>query len=88
MSQSAGQADAFFREVVAHGEVFAIRDDSGFPAPVNREGERAMPFWSSRRRAEKVVKATQAYEDFVVVALSLTSGVTVGYPELRKMAYS
>ncbi|MGZ4664785.1 MAG: DUF2750 domain-containing protein [Frankiaceae bacterium] len=54
MSVNAAQAAAFYREASDGGEVWAIRDDSGYPAPETPEG-RAMPFWSKRSRAEKVL---------------------------------
>lgn len=72
MSTSAAQAAAFFREAVAGGEVFVVKDDNGFPAPENGSGDRAMPFWSKRTRAEKVTATVPAYDGFEVVALPLT----------------
>jgi len=64
MSQAAAQASAFYREVTRTGAVWTIRDDSGFPAPMNEEGKRAQPFWSSRSRAEKIIGTVSAYKGF------------------------
>jgi uncharacterized protein DUF2750 len=70
MSVSAAQADAFYREVLARAEVWAIRDEGGFPAPQTPKG-RAMPFWSARSRAETVIESVPAYEGFEPVPLTL-----------------
>lgn len=71
MTVSAAQAAAFFAEVVATDEVFTIKDAEGIPAPKNGSGDRAMPFWSKRSRAEKVCASVPAYEGFEVVRVPL-----------------
>ena len=70
MSVNAAQADAFYSEAVEGLAVWGIRDAGGFPAPETPEG-RAMPFWSLRSRAERIVAGVPAYSDFEVVRLSL-----------------
>jgi hypothetical protein len=70
MSTSAAQADAFYREVLEHQIVWGIKDETGFPAPETPEG-RAMPFWSLRSRAERIVGSVPAYGRFEVVPLLL-----------------
>lgn len=62
ISQAAAQASAFYREVARLGAVWTIRDDGGFPAPLNEEGRRTRPFWSSRSRAEKIIGTVTAYK--------------------------
>lgn len=69
MSQAASQAAAFYRDVSRDGRLWTIKDDGGFPAPVTPSG-RAMPFWSSRSRAERIVAAVPAYKSFVVVEVT------------------
>ena len=71
MSISAAQAAAFYSEAIAQGCVWAIRDAEGFPAPVNSDGLRAMPFWSLRSRAERVVRQVPAYAAFEPVEIRL-----------------
>jgi hypothetical protein len=68
MSISAAQADAFYKEVLEHGEVWTIRDAGGFPAP-EADGVRAMLFWSLASRAQRVIDAVSAYAGFDAVAL-------------------
>ena len=63
-------ADVFYTEVLREGRVWAIRDAEGFPAPQTPEG-RAMPFWSLRSRAERVITTVDAYADFELIELSL-----------------
>lgn len=84
MSVSAAQSSAFFTEVTLHGEVFAIRDDGGFPAPMNRSGARAMPFWSRESRARKVIENVPAYRQFVPVRLTLAEFRSKWIPDLSQ----
>ncbi|MFF5293046.1 DUF2750 domain-containing protein [Paractinoplanes globisporus] len=53
MSQSASQAAAFFRDLAVHRVVWQVEDEQGRPAPMTASGQRAMPFWSSRARAQR-----------------------------------
>lgn len=71
MSTSGAQADAFYQEILRHGQVWAIRDSEGFPAPFGESGVRTMPFWSLASRAEKIVDTVDAYNGFEVVAIPL-----------------
>ena len=84
MSQSASQAHAFYREVAKEGIVWSIKDAGGFPAPVGDEGKRAMPFWSSRSRAEKIIQTVAAYDQFVPVAISWVQFRDAWLPGLEK----
>ena len=70
MSTAAIHAAAFYREVARARTLWAIRDAHGFPAPAATEGQRAMPFWSSRRRALAVISTAAAYRGFEPVAIS------------------
>lgn len=70
MSIAAAQADAFYREVLEHQTVWAIRDTAGFPAPES-QGGRAMPFWSLKSRADRIVATVPAYAEFDVISLLL-----------------
>lgn len=69
MTQAAAQANAFYMEIAKTGKVWAIRDARGFPAPIGDEGKRTMPFWSTRSKAEKIIKNVSAYHGFEVVEL-------------------
>ncbi|WP_238338121.1 DUF2750 domain-containing protein [Pedococcus badiiscoriae] len=77
---------SFYEEVTKHGSVWAIRDAYGFPAPLNGDGARAMPFWSLRSRAERVVGSVPAYEGFEVVELRLEEFVSRWLPGLDRDA--
>lgn len=68
MSQAAAQAAAFYQEVAPNGRLWAINDANGFPAPMTPQG-RAVPFWSSLARAERIIKAVPAHSGFVPVEL-------------------
>ena len=69
MSQSSSQATQFYTEVAKNRKLYTIRDKEGFPAPINSEGERAQPFWSSKSRVEIIIKNVKAYSGFEVVEL-------------------
>ena len=71
MTVAAAQAAHFFREITLHESVWTIRDDGGFPAPKNRSGERAMPFWSLESRAARVIANVPAYHGFTIERLTL-----------------
>lgn len=82
MSVSAAQSSAFFAEVTKYGEVFTVRDEGGFPAPKNRSGVRAMPFWSRESRARRVIDSVPAYSGFSPVRLTLAEFRDVWIPDL------
>jgi hypothetical protein len=64
MTQSASQAAAWRTDVRATGRLWTVEDDDGVPAPITADGRRAMPFWSTRSRVEKLIAAVPDYEDF------------------------
>lgn len=84
MSTSAAQAAAFYEEAVRERAVWGVRDSAGFPAPVNGSGERSMPFWSLRSRAERVVQQVPAYADFEVVEVPLDAFLDHWLPGLER----
>lgn len=61
MSTSSAQAAAFYTEALREGAVWTVRDEAGFPAPMNSEGVRAHPFWSLRSRVDRVVEHVADY---------------------------
>ena len=69
MSLSGAHRAAFRREAAQGGQVFAIRDPAGFPAPAGDDGRRAVPFWSKPTRAQLIVKHVTAYGGFEVVPI-------------------
>lgn len=84
MSQAAPQAAAFYRDAVKHGNVWTLRDERGFPAPLNPEGYRAEPFWSSRSRVERVIKNVDAYKSFEPVEVPLDEFIARWLPALDR----
>jgi hypothetical protein len=64
MTVSAAQMKAFFTELGESSSVWTIEDAGGIPAATTAEGERSMPFWSKRSRAEKVIETVSAYSGF------------------------
>jgi len=83
MTQAAAQAAAFFAEAVAAGTVWTLKDDGGYPAPLNSSGKRAQPFWSKQSRAQKIVDTVPAYKGFEVVAVPLVEFEKEWLPELE-----
>lgn len=73
MSVSAAHATFFYEEIVKNGDVWAIRDAGGLPAPLNRDGDRSMPFWSLRSRAERLIANVSDYRVFEPMAIPLAT---------------
>jgi hypothetical protein len=69
MSLSGAHRAAFRREAAQQGQVFAVRDPEGFPAPAGEDGRRAVPFWSKPTRAQLIVKHVTAYAGLEVVPI-------------------
>jgi hypothetical protein len=84
VTTSAAQAAAFYAEALAHGTVWGVRDANGFPAPLNGDGVRAMPFWSVRSRAEVVVANVAAYAGFEPVEVPLDKWRAEWLPGLER----
>lgn len=49
----------------------ALRTRAGFPRRSISDGQRAMPFWSLRSRAERVISTVDAYVDFLPESVPL-----------------
>lgn len=86
MTASAAQASAFYVEAARAGSVWTVRDEGGFPSPMNGEGVRAMPFWSLRTRAERVISTVAAYRGFSPVEVPLAEFRERWLPGLAKDA--
>jgi hypothetical protein len=84
MTTAALHAAAFYHEVATKRAVWTIRDSEGFPAPLNGEGKRSMPFWSCESRARKIIANAPAYKAFEPVKIEWASFVTKWIPGLAK----
>ncbi|HQV24226.1 MAG TPA: DUF2750 domain-containing protein [Acinetobacter sp.] len=71
MTASASQAKKFFEDIILNRKVWTIKDDAGIPALDGDGGVRSMPFWSSLRRVEKIIKNVEAYKGFEPIELEL-----------------
>ena len=84
MGNASTQAHAFYREVAASRRVWTVRDAAGYPAPETSQGVRAQPFWSSRERAERVIKNVPAYRSFSIEETSWEEFRDRWLPDLRR----
>lgn len=84
VSVAAAQADAFYRELIAGELVYGVRDDGGFPAPMTSSGVRAMPFWSKRSRAQRIIDNVEAYSGMTVVEFNLSEWLEKWVPGLER----
>ncbi len=84
MSVAAAHAAVFYREVAETGRAWTIRDGAGYPAPRGTDGTRAMPFWSSRSRAERIVGTVDAYRGFEVEEIAWAMFVERWAPGMEK----
>ena len=84
MSVAAAQASAFYREAILEGAVWTIRDDGGFPAPMNSSKRRVQPFWSKDSRARKVIENVSAYAGFATHKVTLRDFLYKWLPGLER----
>ena len=84
MTTSSLHAAAFYKEVSKSKELWSIRDSGGIPSPKNLDGVRVMPFWSSRSRAEKIIKNVEAYRGFEPFSIPLSEFSSRWVPGLTK----
>lgn len=87
MSQAGSQAHAFYRDVASDRRVWGVEDDAGVPAPKASDGKRAMPFWSSRSRVEKIIKTVPAYSAFRPFELTWEEFRDEWLPDLERKGY-
>ena len=71
MTQSSAQLVQFFSEIAKYNMVWTIKDNNGFPAPLGTNGKRAMPFWSSKIRAETLIQNVNAYHGFQPISIDI-----------------
>ena len=64
--------------------MWTLRDESGYPAPMNADGERAQPFWSSRSRVQKIIATVPAYDAFEPVEIPLSTFIERWLPGLER----
>lgn len=84
MTQAASQAAAFYRDVAVHKMVWTLEDDIGYPAPKTQTGRRAMPFWSSKARVQKIIATVEAYSGFTPISFTWEVFVAEWIPELKR----
>ena len=71
------------RDVAEHRRLWTLEDEDGYPAPRGDKGRRVMPFWSSRSRAERIVRSVAAYAGFKVIEFTWDEFKTYWVSELR-----
>jgi hypothetical protein len=88
VSQAASQAATFYAQSVENDAVWTVRDEGGYPAPKNREGRRAQPFWSSRSRVDRIIKNVPAYTGFEPEEIPLSGFVNERLSELESHGFA
>lgn len=83
MTQAASQAAAFYRDVARDRMVWTLDDENGYPAPKTRTGQRAMPFWSSKSRVEKIIRTVPGYHGFRPIGFTWEVFVAEWVPDLK-----
>jgi hypothetical protein len=87
VSQAASQYAAFWKDVLRSRRVWTVRDEAGFPAPVTTSGKRAMPFWSTVSRVQRIIRTVPAYRDFVPHEMSWEEFRDEWLPDLESSGY-
>ncbi len=63
--------DRFYREAISARSVWVLCDPLGMPTATASDGAKATPFWSSRTRAEAIVRECPGYEGFTASFVDL-----------------
>ena len=63
--------------------MWSISDANGYPAPKTPEG-RALPLWSSERRAAAIIANVPAFRDFELVPMTWTWVIETLLPDLER----
>lgn len=84
MTRYSNQSTQFYKDVAISKKLWTIKDEKGIPAPLNTDGVRAMPFWSQKEMAEKVIRTVPAYSGFEVQELSWSDFVSRWVPGMTK----
>ncbi|GEA86635.1 DUF2750 domain-containing protein [Cellulomonas cellasea] len=82
MRTSAAHAAAFYRDALALGSVWGVADSGGLPTVTPVDGTPAMPFWSTRGRAARVLAAASTFAGFEPVESPLGEWRTRWLPGL------
>ncbi|RYV02060.1 DUF2750 domain-containing protein [Shewanella sp. OPT22] len=83
MSYSSLNSEAFYSEISESGKLWGIRDENGIPAPKTETGQRSMPFWSKKSRAEKIIHNVPAYGAFETFEISVSEFIERWLPGLE-----
>jgi hypothetical protein len=70
--------------VAKEKRLWTVRDSGGFPSPLNADGQRSQPFWSSLSRVEKIIKTVPAYTVFEPFELSWADFAAKWVPGLTR----
>lgn len=78
------QYHKFYQETLKSSKVWTIKDEKRFPAPLSKDGNRSMPFWSPKERVINLVGKTEAYSKFEVFEITLDDFLKKWIPGLIK----
>ncbi|MCW7471847.1 DUF2750 domain-containing protein [Leptospira kanakyensis] len=84
MSISSIHYHKFYQETLKNSKVWTIKDKKGFPAPLNKDGSRSMPFWSSKERVINLIGKADAYSKFEIFEMTLDDFLKNWVPGLIK----
>jgi Protein of unknown function (DUF2750) len=84
LSQAAAQWSSFARDIARSRRLWTLRDAGGFLAPLNADGARAQPFWSTLARVKTIISTVPAYSGFEPVELSWEQFRDVWVPGLTR----
>ena len=62
---------SFYKELTQFQSVWTLSSDDGTPSITNDEGQHAMPLWSSRDRANNVLKKEKDFAGFNLLEIPL-----------------
>ncbi|KAA1268702.1 DUF2750 domain-containing protein [Leptospira interrogans] len=83
MGQSSAQYHQFFIEIKKSEKIWTLRDEGVFPSPISVSGNRVMPFWSSKRRVQSIIKNVNTYSLFKPYEISYQDFINRWLPGLK-----
>ncbi len=64
-------------------KIWTLRDEGGFPSPISVSGNRVMPFRSSKRRVQSIIKNVNTYSLFKSYEISYQDFIDRWLPGLK-----
>jgi hypothetical protein len=79
---------SFYKELTQFQSVWTFSSDDGIPSITNDEGQHAMPLWSSRDRANNVLKKEENFAGFNLLEIPWDLFRNKWIPDLKNKKFN